>query len=54
MDFAPTDAQQLIREAARDFTDTKIVPRGKANARNAHVDTGLGRALTGIDAFDAS
>jgi alkylation response protein AidB-like acyl-CoA dehydrogenase len=41
MDFALTDEQQLIREAARDFADGVIAPRARENARNHHFDLDL-------------
>jgi butyryl-CoA dehydrogenase len=41
MDFALTDEQQLIREAARDFADGVIAPRARENARNHHFDLEL-------------
>ena len=41
IDFELTDAQQLIRETARDFTDKEIVPRARENDRNEHFDTEL-------------
>ncbi|MGI8802616.1 MAG: acyl-CoA dehydrogenase family protein [Solirubrobacteraceae bacterium] len=41
MDLDLTDEQQLIRDAAREFTDREIVPRAGENARNHHFDTEL-------------
>ena len=41
MDFAFTDEQQLIRETARDFTNTELVARARENDRNAHFDLEL-------------
>jgi alkylation response protein AidB-like acyl-CoA dehydrogenase len=41
MDLDLTDEQQLIRDAAREFTDREIVPRAAENARRHHFDTDL-------------
>ena len=41
MDFALTDEQEMIKEAARAFTDKEIVPRARENDRNHHFDTEL-------------
>jgi butyryl-CoA dehydrogenase len=41
MDFALTDEQQLIRDAARTFTDREIVPRARENDRHERFDTEL-------------
>ena len=41
MDFALTDEQELIKEAARTFTDKEIVHRARENDRNHHFDTEL-------------
>jgi alkylation response protein AidB-like acyl-CoA dehydrogenase len=41
MDFALTDEQELIQEAARTFTDKEIVTRARENDRNHHFDTEL-------------
>ena len=41
IDFELTDEQRLIRETARDFTDSEIVPRARENDRNEHFDTEL-------------
>src|SRR5215218_9854782 len=45
MDFALTDEQEMIREAARTFTDKEIVPRARENDRNHHFDTELVRKI---------
>ncbi|MDQ3675711.1 MAG: acyl-CoA dehydrogenase family protein [Actinomycetota bacterium] len=45
MDFDLTDEQQLVRDAARAFTETEIVARARENARNRHFDLGLVRKL---------
>src|SRR5919107_3310340 len=45
MDFALTDEQQMIREAAQAFTDREIVPRARENDRNEHFDTDLVRKI---------
>jgi alkylation response protein AidB-like acyl-CoA dehydrogenase len=41
VDFDLTVEQQLVREAARAFTDGEIVDRARENARNHHVDREL-------------
>jgi len=45
MDFALTDEQEMIKEAARTFTDKEIVPRARDNDRNHHFDTELVRKI---------
>ena len=45
MDFALTDEQEMIREAAKTFTDKEIVPRARDNDRNHHFDTELVRKI---------
>jgi alkylation response protein AidB-like acyl-CoA dehydrogenase len=45
MDFDLSDEQQLIRDTARDFTDSEIVPRARDNDRNEHFDLDLVRKL---------
>jgi butyryl-CoA dehydrogenase len=47
MDFALTDEQQLIRDAARIFTDREIVARARENDRNEHFDTELVAKIAG-------
>ncbi len=41
MDFDLSDEQRLIRETARAFTDSEIVPRARENDRNEHFDVEL-------------
>ena len=41
IDFELTDEQRLIRETARDFADSEIVPRARDNDRNEHFDPDL-------------
>ena len=41
MDFDLTDEQRLIRETARDFTDSEIIPRVRDSDRNERFDTDL-------------
>jgi butyryl-CoA dehydrogenase len=41
MDFELTDEQRLIKDTAREFTDSEIVQRSRENARNHHFDLGL-------------
>jgi butyryl-CoA dehydrogenase len=41
MDFELTDEQRLIKDTAREFTDSEIVERSRENARNHHFDLGL-------------
>jgi len=41
MDFELSDDQRLVRETARRFTDSEIVPRARDNDRNAHFDLEL-------------
>ena len=41
IDFELTDEQQLIRETAREFSDSEIAPRARENDRNEHFDTEL-------------
>jgi alkylation response protein AidB-like acyl-CoA dehydrogenase len=38
MDFELTDEQRLIKNTAREFTDSEIVERSRENARNHHFD----------------
>src|SRR5205807_9827725 len=38
MDFELTDEQRLIKDTAREFTDSEIVERSRENARNHHFD----------------
>jgi butyryl-CoA dehydrogenase len=45
IDFELTDEQKLIRETARDFTDSEIVPVARENDRNERFDTGLVKKL---------
>src|ERR1035437_2321550 len=41
MDFDLTDAQRLIKDTAREFTDNEIVAQSRENARNHHFDLDL-------------
>jgi butyryl-CoA dehydrogenase len=41
MDFELTEEQQLVRETARAFTESEVVPRGRENDRNAYFDLEL-------------
>ena len=41
MDFELTDEQPLIRETAREFTDSEIAQRARENYRNEHFDLDL-------------
>lgn len=45
IDFALSDEQRLVKEAARDFTDREIVPVARDNDRAERFDTDLVRRL---------
>ncbi|MEY2513110.1 MAG: hypothetical protein QOJ89_468, partial [bacterium] len=45
IDFDLSDEQQLVRDSARDFTDSEILPRARDNARAGRFDVELVRML---------
>src|ERR1700736_2854176 len=45
MDFDLTDEQRLIKDTAREFTDSELVERCRENARNHHFDLEIVRKI---------
>ncbi|HEV2727206.1 MAG TPA: acyl-CoA dehydrogenase family protein, partial [Solirubrobacterales bacterium] len=45
MDFQLSDEQQLIREAAREFSEREILPNVRENDREGRFDRELARKL---------